>query len=42
MPVWIALGKLALAVGLMFYTLITMCGGNPMGEYVPCDAEVLG
>jgi amino acid transporter len=32
MSVWIALGKVLLAVGLMFYTLVTMCGGNPMGE----------
>ncbi|KAF7582186.1 Amino acid permease family protein [Clavispora lusitaniae] len=26
---WLSLGKLILCVGLLFFTLITMCGGNP-------------
>ncbi|CAH6720126.1 general amino acid permease Agp2p [[Candida] jaroonii] len=26
---WLSLGKLILAIGLLFFTLITMCGGNP-------------
>lgn len=30
--VWLSLGKVLLAVGLMFYTFITMVGGNPLHE----------
>ncbi|OBA23605.1 hypothetical protein METBIDRAFT_30043 [Metschnikowia bicuspidata var. bicuspidata NRRL YB-4993] len=26
---WLSLGKLILCIGLLFFTLITMCGGNP-------------
>ncbi|ODV95401.1 hypothetical protein PACTADRAFT_50127 [Pachysolen tannophilus NRRL Y-2460] len=26
---WLSIGKLILCVGLLFFTLITMCGGNP-------------
>lgn len=29
---WLSIGKLILCVGLLFYTLITMCGGNPQGD----------
>lgn len=26
---WLSIGKLILCIGLLFFTLITMCGGNP-------------
>lgn len=26
---WLSLGKLILCIGLLFFTLVTMCGGNP-------------
>ncbi|EAZ63887.2 amino acid permease [Scheffersomyces stipitis CBS 6054] len=29
---WLSLGKLILCVGLIFFTIITMCGGNPAGD----------
>lgn len=29
---WLSLGKLILCVGLLFFTLITMCGGNPQHD----------
>lgn len=29
---WMSLGKVLLAIGLMFFTLITMVGGNPQGD----------
>lgn len=29
---WLALGKVILIVGLLFYTVITMLGGNPLGD----------
>lgn len=29
---WLSLGKLILCIGLLFFTLITMCGGNPTGD----------
>ncbi|KAL2013958.1 hypothetical protein VTN00DRAFT_1483 [Thermoascus crustaceus] len=29
---WLALGKVLLIVGLIFYTFITMLGGNPIGD----------
>ncbi|CAH6723976.1 general amino acid permease Agp2p [[Candida] jaroonii] len=29
---WLALGKVVLATGLLFFTLITMCGGNPQHD----------
>ncbi|SSD60521.1 related to General amino acid permease AGP2 [Saccharomycodes ludwigii] len=29
---WLALWKIILAVGLFFFTLITMCGGNPLRD----------
>ncbi|RMJ18276.1 hypothetical protein CDV36_002040 [Fusarium kuroshium] len=29
---WIALGKVMLVIGLMFYTLVTMLGGNPLHD----------
>lgn len=29
---WLSLGKLILCVGLLFFTLITMCGGNPQND----------
>ncbi|KAK7407833.1 hypothetical protein QQX98_010004 [Neonectria punicea] len=29
---WLALGKVLLALGLMFYTLVTMLGGNPLHD----------
>jgi amino acid transporter len=30
--VWLALGKVLLAAGLILYTFITMVGGNPLRE----------
>jgi len=30
--VWLALGKILLASGLIIYTFITMVGGNPLHE----------
>ena len=30
--VWLALGKVLLATGLILYTFITMVGGNPLHE----------
>lgn len=30
--VWLALGKILLALGLIMYTLVTMLGGNPLHE----------
>lgn len=32
MSVWLALGKVLLAIGLILYTFITMVGGNPLKE----------
>ena len=32
--VWLALGKILLATGLILYTFITMVGGNPLHESV--------
>ena len=29
---WVAIGKVLLVFGLAFFTLITMCGGNPIGD----------
>lgn len=29
---WLSIGKLILCVGLLLFTLITMCGGNPSGD----------
>lgn len=29
---WLSLGKLVLCIGLLFFTLITMCGGNPKND----------
>ncbi|CAH6723977.1 general amino acid permease Agp2p [[Candida] jaroonii] len=29
---WLAIGKIVLAIGLLFFTLITMCGGNPQHD----------
>lgn len=29
---WLSLGKLILCIGLLFFTLITMCGGNPQKD----------
>lgn len=29
---WLSLGKLILCIGLLFFTLITMCGGNPQHD----------
>lgn len=29
---WLSLGKLILCIGLLFFTLITMCGGNPLHD----------
>lgn len=29
---WLSLGKLIMCVGLLFFTVITMCGGNPQGD----------
>ncbi|OCF44858.1 amino acid transporter [Kwoniella heveanensis CBS 569] len=29
---WISITKLVLQFGLMFYTLVVMCGGNPQGD----------
>lgn len=29
---WLSIGKLILCIGLLFFTLITMCGGNPKGD----------
>lgn len=29
---WLSLGKLILLIALLFFTLITMCGGNPQGD----------
>ncbi len=29
---WLAIGKVILIVGLLFYTLVTMLGGNPQGD----------
>ena len=29
---WMALGKVLLIVGLLFYTFIAMLGGNPLGD----------
>lgn len=29
---WISLSKIFLIIGLIFYTLITMCGGNPIHD----------
>lgn len=29
---WLSLGKLVLCIGLLFFTLVTMCGGNPKGD----------
>jgi len=29
---WLAIGKVMLLFILMFYTLVTMCGGNPQGD----------
>lgn len=31
-PVWLALGKVLLAAGLILYTIIVMLGGNPLNE----------
>jgi amino acid transporter len=30
--VWLALGKVLLATGLIVYTIVVMLGGNPMNE----------
>lgn len=30
--VWLALGKVLLATGLIIYTIVVMLGGNPMNE----------
>lgn len=30
--VWLALGKVILAAGLIMYTFVTMVGGNPLKE----------
>lgn len=29
---WLSLGKLILCIGLLLFTLVTMCGGNPQGD----------
>lgn len=29
---WLALGKVSLVLMLLFYTIVTMCGGNPQGD----------
>lgn len=29
---WLSLGKLILCIGLLFFTLVAMCGGNPQGD----------
>lgn len=29
---WAAIGKVLLIIGLIFYTFITMLGGNPLGD----------
>lgn len=29
---WLALGKVGLIFALLFYTIISMCGGNPLGD----------
>lgn len=29
---WLSIGKLILCIGLLFFTLITMCGGNPQRD----------
>ncbi|KAL2808417.1 amino acid permease/ SLC12A domain-containing protein [Aspergillus granulosus] len=32
---WLALGKVLLATGLIFFTIVAMLGGNPLNEQVP-------
>lgn len=32
--VWLALGKVFLAAGLIVFTIVAMSGGNPANEYV--------
>lgn len=34
LAVWLALGKVLLALGLIFFTFVAMLGGNPLHEYV--------
>ncbi|KAK6454790.1 amino acid permease/ SLC12A domain-containing protein [Scheffersomyces xylosifermentans] len=29
---WLSIGKLILCIGLLFFTVVTMCGGNPKGD----------
>ncbi|CAH2354614.1 general amino acid permease Agp2p [[Candida] railenensis] len=29
---WLSIGKLILCIGLLFFTLVTMCGGNPQHD----------
>ena len=33
LAVWLALGKVLLALGLILFTFIAMLGGNPLNEY---------